>query len=1072
MSLVPLFFVNLFRFVMQSGWWSRLAVFLVAVGVATGVALTPTAAQTIDIAAAQKRFQDLYAAGNYSAALAQAQSTEAAARRAGTNNLTYVLALNDLARAHQELGHYADAVGMFKQALAAMQKNLPPSDPRISQVLANLATATLLQGNGGEAEKLYKQALDIATKSLGPNDPAVVRLTGNLGDAYSSQARYAEAEAQYQRALAIAEKINGPNSLQVALVLNNLTKLYEEQSRFAEVETASKRALAIREQALGPNHPDVAASLNNLAHVYEREGRYAEAEATYQRTIAIWEKVLGPNNPRLATSLLNLASVYADEGRFDEAEALYKRSLAIREASFGSDSIQVATILNNLAAIYESEERYGDVETFAKRALAVAEKTLGPENPDTAKVLRKLGVAYDGQSRYDEAETQFNRALAIFTKALGPSHRYLATVLISEGHLYEHQGRYDQAEQAYKRALAINEKARGVNHPEVARVLNDLALLSISRNNPTDAIAYSRKATAAILAQADSDAAAGKSTSDGQDGAIEQRSSFFVTHVTGLAAAVRAGSGDARALGQEAFEVAQWAIQSSAGAALQQLGPRFAAGNDALAALVRTNQDLSAYLRDRNKALVAALSNPDGQANAARVDEIRKNIADTESKLTANKAQLQQQFPEYAKLATPKPLQIDDTQKLLGPDEALVLLLTGDKESYVFALTANDFDWHAIPLGGADFAAEIKKFREGLDVDRLQPFDLNLAYQMFGQLIGPVDGLVKSKHNLLVVSSGALTALPFHLLVTEKPAKSSVQLSGKPPEQDTAQYREAAWLIKRQAVSVLPSVASLRTLRSYVRRDTNQRPLIGFGDPVFSQTPAPGKDRAPRSRGGIRSYTDYWRGAGLDRSALASAPALPDTADELRAVASDLGAPASDIHLGPDASVTTVKRAPLENYRIVYFATHGLIAGDIKGLAEPALLLSLPAQPTPDDNGLLTASEAAQLKLNADWVVLSACNTAAGEEPGAQALSGLARAFFYAGARALLVSHWPVASDAATRLTTTTFDALKADPTLGRAEALRRAMLAYLNDPSSTTNAHPAIWGPFSLVGEGTKPQN
>jgi CHAT domain-containing protein len=186
-------------------------------------------------------------------------------------------------------------------------------------------------------------------------------------------------------------------------------------------------------------------------------------------------------------------------------------------------------------------------------------------------------------------------------------------------------------------------------------------------------------------------------------------------------------------------------------------------------------------------------------------------------------------------------------------------------------------------------------------------------------------------------------------------------------------------------------------------------------------------------------------------------------------VASNLGAANSDIHLRRDASVTTVKHAPLEDFRIVYFATHGLVAGDVKGLAEPALLLTLPASPSPDDNGLLTASEAALLKLNADWVVLSACNTAAGERPGAPALSGLARAFFYAGARALLVSHWPVATEAATRLATSTFDTLKADPTLGRSEALRRAMLAYLGDPSSPTNAHPAYWGPFSLVGEGAK---
>jgi len=215
-----------------------------------------------------------------------------------------------------------------------------------------------------------------------------------------------------------------------------------------------------------------------------------------------------------------------------------------------------------------------------------------------------------------------------------------------------------------------------------------------------------------------------------------------------------------------------------------------------------------------------------------------------------------------------------------------------------------------------------------------------------------------------------------------------------------------------------------------------------------------------------RSYTDYWQGAAVDRAKLNLAlPPLKDTADELHAVAQKLGALPADIHLGKDASETTLKQVRLSDYRIIYFATHGLVAGDVKGLAEPSLALSIPLQPSTLDDGLLTAIEVAQLKLNADWIVLSACNTAAGDKPGAEALSGLGRGFFYAGAKALLVSHWAVASDAATRLTISTFELIKNDPSLGKAEALRRAMLSYLNDTRQSLNAYPAFWAPFEIVG-------
>jgi CHAT domain-containing protein len=299
--------------------------------------------------------------------------------------------------------------------------------------------------------------------------------------------------------------------------------------------------------------------------------------------------------------------------------------------------------------------------------------------------------------------------------------------------------------------------------------------------------------------------------------------------------------------------------------------------------------------------------------------------------------------------------------------------------------------------------------------------------------------------------------------VTERPTSTVSEIN------NIAAYRDAAWLMKRHAITVLPAVTSLKALRLFGRKERGAKPLVGFGDPIFGpEQPEISPVRSAKVAAKTRAYGDYWTGSEINRAALASAPRLPETADELKAIAQKLGAPASDVYLRGTATVTNVKRAKLSDYRVVYFATHGLVAGEVKGLGEPALLLTLPKEPSPFDNGLLTASEVAQLKMNADWVVLSACNTMAGDKPGAEALSGLARAFFYAGTRALLVSHWAVDSQAATRLTTSTFEQLRLNPGIGRAEALRRAMLEYMNDISNPLNAYPAFWGPFAIVGEGS----
>lgn len=328
--------------------------------------------------------------------------------------------------------------------------------------------------------------------------------------------------------------------------------------------------------------------------------------------------------------------------------------------------------------------------------------------------------------------------------------------------------------------------------------------------------------------------------------------------------------------------------------------------------------------------------------------------------------------------------------------------------------------------------------------------------------------------------SGALTTLPFQVLVTKAP--------------DSTSLASAQWLIREHAITVLPSVASLAALRRTGKPSTAPKPMIGFANPLLDGDQLDAKEaQRARDRKGCatspnqrtaalravsRSASLVPQPAGLaDLAHLRVQPPLPETTDEVCEVARSMGADIADMRIGARATETEVKRlseeGELAKYRILHFATHGLLAGQLSGTREPGLILTPPVTATPTDDGYLSGSEIASLKLDADWVILSACNTAggAGEGEAAEALSGLARVFFYAGARALLVSHWEVDSDAAVKLVTGAIGAIANDTSLGRAEALRRAMVAVMADTTRPANWvpawHPSVWSPFVVVGEG-----
>jgi CHAT domain-containing protein len=370
----------------------------------------------------------------------------------------------------------------------------------------------------------------------------------------------------------------------------------------------------------------------------------------------------------------------------------------------------------------------------------------------------------------------------------------------------------------------------------------------------------------------------------------------------------------------------------------------------------------------------------------------------------------------------------------------------------------------------------------GLSRSELPPFDFKTAYELYHLLIAPVSEDIKSK-NILVVSSGILNSLPLGVLLTKEPNAQFATTN--------EDYRRANWFSTSYAFSMLPSVSSLQSRRSSSSEfAAGSGSYLGFGDPLLS-----GRDGSDRSAWAAQtcatttrqflsdgsriiqqSLEKFFRGGLANVQQVRQQEPIPETADELCSIARDLNTSSGDIYLGERATEKNLKElsrtGALRRFRIIHFATHALLAGETEeiahSLAEPALILSPPEVATEGDDGLLTASEVAQLDINADWVILSACNTAAaGIKTSAEALSGLARAFFYAGARALLVSHWYVESHAAASLTKETLAELKIKPDISRSEGLRYAMLKLVARGGDW--AHPALWGPFVVVGANSR---
>lgn len=782
-------------------------------------------------------------------------------------------------------------------------------------------------------------------------------------------------------------------------------------------------------------------TLYRLGALQNQAGHWAESEASFRRALEIEERVAGPNQPQSGATLSWIALNVGDQRRFAEADQLYARAEPLVMRSFVDRDRARHFTLRSF-----TERRRGDYQSAVRlaqdgvRLREDADSARGGReslSAGLADALKALAWAWSGLGQLDEAEKAAVRGITIVEKA-GPEPEFraweyaqLRSVL---GGIYGRQKRFADARREFQAAAERYRLLFG-DSVRVAEMLDEAGRVARLEGDVPGALQAYR---AAAEIQANDAVARNLARPDSMAGYLDT-----------LLEAMRTMPAERERLAAEAFLAAQIPRGGETARAITNMAARLDAADPAVRTAAREYQE-TARRRDRlRQALALETLKPADKREPPREETLKQDLRAAEETVATLEARLQAELPRYARLTAPRPMPVAELAPLLRPDEALLLFLPTRSTTYVFLVRDGRVDVHRAAIARADLERTIKEVRAGLDVadGKLKPFDVATAHRLYQLLLDPVADRLRGVTHLHTVPAGPLLSLPLGLLPTKPDTPA-----------DPADYRQTAWLARALAISVLPASSSLRELRQVAGPSPAPQPFIGFGDPVFAG--AGGDTR------GLKVLADVCRqGEPMDAALVRGLPRLPETAQELASMARSLGAEAGSLVLGARATETAVRTTDLSLYRVVAFATHGLLPGELRCKAEPALALTPPATGSAADDGLLDAGEVAQLRLDADWVILSACNTAGPDgELGGESLSGLSRAFFYAGARALLVSHWAVASQATVDLTTGMFGGYAKSPTAGKAEALRQAQLTLAGRPDT---AHPFFWAPFTVVGDG-----
>ena len=791
-----------------------------------------------------------------------------------------------------------------------------------------------------------------------------------------------------------------------------------------------------------------------------REGRNANAqfnfvqsEELFRKALDLQSKFLSENAVEIADTLMDLALNASNVGKAEEAEALFRRAEPIIQKSpFESDRARflgyqglaaanrgdfVAALKNAQAATEYWRKLAGDQSNAGLNDLVQGAGATGSEQFELVLALTFQSNMALRNDDLESASALASEGLLMLEKIPDFPAWRKADLLMVLGEVSISQGRVSAAETYFGTAFAIRKEMFGEGVPSIA-VLSSLGRAYQKEGLNSSAIITYRDVFRMARALPPSNSVMN----------IDQISPFCSAIVD--YAKTLTDENAKQGLYAEAFDAFQMARSGVVDKTIAKAQARLAADDPKMGALIEEMQDAQRQSDVARAELALEQSAPDDDRSAIAEEKLKKKIAEQKAKADALKKKISADFPEYDQLANPKPLQLLELRKQLGDTEALVSFVVGRQRSFV-QVTRRDGNWvQSINEGSESLRDTVQALRRALEIQAgsVNEFDLQRSYQLYKSLFSKIEPQLQGMTHIIIAPAGPLASLPFSLLVTEDP-------SGKG-------YGKVAWLGQKFPISHVPSMQAFFALRASPPKRIPPKTLLGFGNPVLEG--AKSKNSAEElAKVNAECRTD----GPMNSATLRALAPLPDTATELKTIAGILGMQNSNLFLHEQATEQNFRMQSLKDYRVLYFATHGLLPGELKCQSEPGLVLTPPAgQATKKDNdGLLEASEIATLKLDADMVVLSACNTAGGGGKfGGEALSGLAESFFFAGARSLVVSHWQVPSAATAKLMSGMFSSLGPELKGGSAHALQLAQAKLIG---KTETAHPFFWAAFVIVGDG-----